>query len=81
MSSGLMPCFFRFSRSLRYYTSLLSLSTVSGLWLLNSVGFTFKVMWLARYTNFRVLIVSSMFLPDGERLPKMKVKVFPVRDY
>lgn len=36
---------------------------------------------MALSTNLSVLIVSSIFLEEGERLPKMKVYVFPVRDY
>lgn len=48
---------------------------------MNSVGFTLSVMWLARSTNFKVLIVSSIFLAEGDKFPKIKVKVLPVRDY
>jgi len=81
MSSGFIPCFLRFSKSLRYSTYRFNLSTVSGLCPLNSVGFTLSVMWLARSTNFKVLIVSSIFLAEGDKFPKIKVKVLPVRDY
>lgn len=35
---------------------------------------------LARSTNLRVFMVSSMLLRDGEILPTMKVKVLPVRE-
>lgn len=35
---------------------------------------------LARYTNFRVFIVSSILFIDGEMLPTIKVKVLPVRE-
>ena len=48
---------------------------------MNSVGLTLSVIWFALYMNLSVLMVSSIFLAEGDRLPKIKVKVLPVRDY
>jgi len=39
-----------------------------------------KSTCLARSTNFSVFMVSSMFLREGEMLPTIKVKVFPVSE-
>lgn len=45
-----------------------------------SVGFTLRVIWFALSTNFKVFMVSSKFLTDGERFAMTKVYVFPVKD-
>jgi len=38
------------------------------------------ITWRALSTNFKVFIVSSILLIDGEILPTIKVNVFPVKE-